>query len=114
MNDVAALVPMRHASERIPGKNYRDLAGKPLYAHILDTLHRVPEISIILVDTDSAIIRDGAATCSNKVVVIERPEHLRGGDVPMNEIIAHDLGFTTCLEILQTHSTNPFLSVDTI
>ena len=27
---IVALVPMRHTSERVPGKNYRILAGKPL------------------------------------------------------------------------------------
>ncbi|MCB0119320.1 MAG: acylneuraminate cytidylyltransferase family protein, partial [Anaerolineales bacterium] len=26
---LAALVPMRHHSQRVPGKNYRPLAGKP-------------------------------------------------------------------------------------
>ncbi len=35
---IVALVPMRHHSVRVPGKNYRPLAGKPLYQHILDTL----------------------------------------------------------------------------
>jgi CMP-N-acetylneuraminic acid synthetase len=35
---IVALVPMRHHSQRVPGKNYRMLAGKPLYQHILDTL----------------------------------------------------------------------------
>ena len=44
LNKIAALVPMRHSSERVPGKNYRELAGKPLYAHILDTLLAVEEV----------------------------------------------------------------------
>ena len=35
---VTALVPMRHYSERVPGKNYRLMAGRPLYAYILETL----------------------------------------------------------------------------
>ena len=41
---IVALVPMRHHSERVPGKNYRMLAGKPLFHHILDSLLLVPEI----------------------------------------------------------------------
>jgi CMP-N-acetylneuraminic acid synthetase len=44
---------MRHHSQRVPGKNYRPLAGKPLYRHILETLLAVPEIDEIVVDTDS-------------------------------------------------------------
>ena len=41
---IIALVPMRHQSMRVPGKNYRDLAGKPLY-HILNALLDVPELT---------------------------------------------------------------------
>ena len=41
---LVALVPMRHHSQRVPGKNYRLLAGKPLFYHILETLLDVPEI----------------------------------------------------------------------
>jgi len=32
---IAALIPMRHHSERVPGKNYRPFAGRPLYHHII-------------------------------------------------------------------------------
>jgi len=44
---------MRHHSQRVPGKNYRPLAGKPLFHHILETLLDVPEIDQVVVDTDS-------------------------------------------------------------
>jgi CMP-N-acetylneuraminic acid synthetase len=53
---IIALVPMRHHSERVPGKNYRLLAGKPLFHHILETLQACPEIHQIVVDTDSTEI----------------------------------------------------------
>ena len=49
MEKIAALVPMRHHSQRVKGKNYRDLAGKPLYQHILSTLGSCPEISEIVI-----------------------------------------------------------------
>ena len=35
---VVAIVPMRHKSERVPGKNYRPLGGRPLFHHIIATL----------------------------------------------------------------------------
>ena len=38
MTKIAALLPMRHNSERIPGKNYREFAGLPLYQHILNSM----------------------------------------------------------------------------
>ena len=56
---IVALVPMRHSSERVPGKNYREMAGKPLYFHILTTLQAVPEIAEVVVDTDSPEIMAG-------------------------------------------------------
>ncbi len=59
LEKIVALVPMRHSSERVPGKNYRDLAGKPLYAHIIDTLLAVPEMTEVVVDTDSPVIIAG-------------------------------------------------------
>jgi CMP-N-acetylneuraminic acid synthetase len=59
MSSIAALVPMRHHSQRVPGKNYRPLAGKPLYHYILETLLAVPEIGMIAVDTDSDIVMNG-------------------------------------------------------
>ena len=35
---ITALVPMRHQSVRVPMKNYRLLAGKPLFHHIIEAL----------------------------------------------------------------------------
>ena len=54
--DIVALVPMRHSSERVPGKNYRSFAGKPLYHCIIKSLLACPHIAEIVIDTDSPII----------------------------------------------------------
>jgi CMP-N-acetylneuraminic acid synthetase len=112
--EIAALVPMRHQSERVPGKNYRSIAGKPLYQHILTTLLAVPEITRVVVDTDSPIILDGVRTEFPQVTLLERPEHLRDGNIPMNEILLHDTAQVPADLYLQTHSTNPLLRADTI
>ncbi|HET6596961.1 MAG TPA: acylneuraminate cytidylyltransferase family protein [Anaerolineales bacterium] len=109
-----ALVPMRHHSQRVPGKNYRPLAGKPLFHHILETLSVVPEIDEILVDTDSDPVMDGVRHDFPRVKVISRPEHLRADDVPMNDILIHDTAQAPADFYLQTHSTNPLLKPETI
>lgn len=111
---IVALVPMRHHSERVPGKNYRSLAGKPLYHHILNTLKSVSELAGILVDTDSPVILAGLAEEFPGVKGVERPEHLRGDAVPMNEILIHDTGLVDSTYYLQTHSTNPLLRSQTL
>ncbi|KAA3642752.1 MAG: acylneuraminate cytidylyltransferase family protein [Chloroflexi bacterium] len=114
MTTIAALVPMRHSSERVPGKNYRPMAGKPLFHHIIATLQKVPEIGQIVVDTDSSTIMDGLQEHFPEVVRLERPAHLRDGEIPMNEVLLHDTAQVEADFYLQTHSTNPLLRAETI
>jgi CMP-N-acetylneuraminic acid synthetase len=111
---LAALVPMRHHSQRVPGKNYRPLAGKPLFHHILETLLAVPEIETVMVDTDSESVMDGVRRHFPTVKLIPRPEHLRADDVPMNEILLYDTAQVEADFYLQTHSTNPLLKAETV
>ena len=37
---ICAIVPIKHESTRVPGKNYRLMNGKPLYFYILETLQK--------------------------------------------------------------------------
>ena len=114
MSKLIALVPMRHHSQRVPGKNYRVLAGKPLFHHIIETLLAVPEIAEILVDTDSEPVMDSLRQYFPQVKIIDRPEHLRADDVPMNDILIHDTAQAQADFYLQTHSTNPLLKPETV
>ena len=111
---IVALVPMRHISVRVPGKNYRPIAGKPLYHHILETLLSCPEISQVVVDTDSPVILEGLAKDLPGVTALLRPEHLRADTIPTNEILMHDTAQVPADLYLQTHSTNPLLRAQTI
>ena len=56
---LTAIVPMRHTSERVVGKNYRPLGGRPLFHHIVSTLLSVPQIDEVAIDTDSPLIAEG-------------------------------------------------------
>jgi CMP-N-acetylneuraminic acid synthetase len=105
---------MRHHSQRVPGKNYRPLAGKPLYQHIIETLLAVPEINTIVVDTDSEPVMDGLRANFPQVKLIQRPEALRAPEIPMNEILAYDTAQVESDFYIQTHSTNPLLKAETI
>jgi CMP-N-acetylneuraminic acid synthetase len=105
---------MRHHSQRVPQKNYRLLDGKPLYQHILTTLLAVPELTRIVVDTDSPVIVAGITEFFPAVEVIERPEELRADDVSMNTILQYDISRAPSDFYLQTHSTNPLLRAETL
>ncbi len=105
---------MRHHSQRINGKNYRKIAGVPLFHYILAALGKCPEIDQIVVDTDSPVIIDEIKIKFKKVVILERPQHLRADAIPMNEILMYDTGQVEADFYLQTHSTNPLLKSSTI
>jgi CMP-N-acetylneuraminic acid synthetase len=114
MPSLVALVPMRHHSQRVPGKNYRLLAGKPLFHHIIETLLAVPEIDQTVVDTDSGPVMDGLRQHFPGVTIINRPENLRADDIPMNNILLYDTEQVQADFYLQTHSTNPLLRSETV
>jgi CMP-N-acetylneuraminic acid synthetase len=88
---IASIVPMRHFSRRVPGKNYRLLGDKPLYRYILDTLLAVPAVSEVVVDTDSDTIIHDLEQQLPEVRIVRRPEHLRSEMLVMNDILPHIL-----------------------
>ncbi|MEN6523785.1 MAG: acylneuraminate cytidylyltransferase family protein [Anaerolineaceae bacterium] len=111
---IVALVPMRHHSQRVPEKNFRLIAGKPLYAYIIETLLACPEITSIVVDTDSPVITKGLQRDYPSVHVLPRPERLLGDTISMNEVLLYDTEMVPADFYLQTHSTNPMLKPATV
>lgn len=114
MTSVVALVPMRHDSERVKGKNYRPLGGRPLYHHIVGSLLESGVVDCVVIDTDSAFIAEDAPKHFDRVRVLPRPAHLLGGHTAMNDILLHDVQQVEADLYLQTHSTNPLLRPETI
>lgn len=111
---IVALIPMRHHSERVPGKNYRPFAGRPLYHHIVSSLLRCEMVEELVIDTDSPVIAEDAAEHFPRVRVLERPQHLRADTVPMNDVLLYDVTQVEADYYVQTHSTNPLLRPETI
>lgn len=111
---IVALLPMRHRSERVPGKNYRKFGGVPLYHHIVKTLIDCKHIDRIIIDTDSPAIIEDTVMCFPKVDLFVRPEHLRDGKVSMNAVLSNTITKLEADFYFQTHSTNPLLTSDTI
>jgi len=64
---------MKAHSERVPGKNFKNLAGKPLYKWMLDTLLEVKEIDKIIINTDARkILEESVLKKSDKIVIRDR------------------------------------------
>ena len=114
MSTVAALVPVKAHSERLEGKNNLLFAGKPLYHVILETLSSTPFVSSIIVDTDSLAVAEEAADLFPKVEIVIRPQHLIGGHITSNDIIAHDIRQSDEEHFIQMFCSSPLVSVKTL
>ena len=81
---------------------------------MLDALAECPEIDRVVIDTDSPTIKEDCAERYPDVVVLDRPQHLLSGMTPMNEVLLHDVTQVESEFYLQTHSTNPLLTSQTL
>ena len=112
---IVALLPMKANSERVKGKNFRPLAGKPLFRWILDSMLSLEEIAQVVINTDArAILAENGLTDSERVLIRDRKPEICGDFVSMNLILADDIASVPADIYLMTHTTNPLLSPETI
>ncbi|ENF8750349.1 acylneuraminate cytidylyltransferase family protein [Vibrio fluvialis] len=112
---VVALLPMKANSERVKGKNFRNLAGKPLFQWILDSLLEVKDVDLVVINTDAKhILLENGLQESERVLIRERKDELCGDFVSMNLILADDISNIPADVYIMTHTTNPLISSKTI
>ena len=115
MYEVVALMPMRHNSSRVPGKNYRNFGDeRPLFAHMASKLLNCRQICKVVIDTDSPTIIEFCNQHFPEIIIVNRPEELKDEHCPMNDILLHDVNQIPSKFYIQTHSTNPLLKEETI
>lgn len=114
MSKIIAMVSMKGHSSRVPNKNIRDLAGRPLFYWIIKSLTETPEIDEVIVETDSDNIENKVKSFFNNITLLSRPKELVGDDTPMNDLIAFNMQNCPADIYIQTHSTNPMLKSETI
>lgn len=112
---IVALLPMKANSSRVPGKNFKDFCGKPLFRWILDSLLAVEEIDQIVINTDAReILAENGLVDSDRVKVRDRNPEICGDDVSMNIVLGDDVANIDADIYLMTHTTNPLLSSATM
>lgn len=113
-----ALLPMKAHSARVKQKNFRTIAGKPLYRWILEALLAVDEIDSIVINTDAreTLVASGLTQelSGGRIVIRDRRPDLCGDFVSMNLVLADDIQNTTADHYFMTHTTNPLLAPKTI
>ena len=106
---------MKANSQRVKGKNFRVLHGKPLFRWILDSLLEVEAIDQVVINTDARhILAENGLTEGGRVAIRDRKPELCGDTVSMNRILADDIAAIEAGTYLMTHTTNPMLSSGTI
>lgn len=112
---LVALLPMKANSQRVPGKNFRSFAGQPLYKWVLQTLLKIEAIEKIVINTDAQhILEQSGIPKSDRILIRNREESLRGNTVSMNRIIENDISAIPSETYLMTHTTNPLLGTQTV
>jgi CMP-N,N'-diacetyllegionaminic acid synthase len=113
-----ALIPARHGSKRVPGKNVRVLAGHPILAYTIAPAIESGLFESVIVSTDSDEIAAIARHYGAEVPFL-RPAELAGDTSPDIAWLEHALtelgrsGRTwDCFSLLRP--TSPFRSADTI
>lgn len=115
MRNIVALMPMKGISERVPNKNMKLFNGKPLYHYVLNSLLKSKYINLIVINTDSEILKsDIIKNFKKNVLVTDRHQNLIGNYISMNDVLKQDIENIDADIYIQTHSTNPLLKIETI
>lgn len=110
-----ALLPMKGHSERVPGKNFKPLAGKPLFRWILDELLATELIETVVINTDARkSLADHGLVDGARVLIRDRRPEICGDFVSMNRVLADDVEAVPADVYIMTHTTNPLLRAGTI
>lgn len=116
--DILAIIPARRNSKGIPGKNIKNLCGKPLIAYTIETALASVEIDRVVVSTDSSQIADISRHFGAEAPFL-RPESIAGDTSPLQHVVEHTLselattGYVPSAIVLM-YPTQPFRRVETV
>ena len=110
---IVAFVPAKGTSSRVTNKNIRELAGKPLFLHVLDTLLSSQTIDKVYLDTESDDVAEFAK--NRKCYRINRPQELANNSTDGNKLLLFEASQVPDADIyVQALPTAPFLTKETI
>ncbi len=114
-NSVLVVIPAKARSTRIPGKNLKDLCGKPMMAYIIETAKSARGVDRVVVTTESEEIKRVAVKYGAEVPFL-RPQELTSDTATSQEVLVHALDELKAQEgyepeyVLLLYPTSPLLS----
>ena len=107
---ISIFIPIKKESQRVPGKNYRDFGGSPLWEHTIKKLSNFN----VYVDTDDPDLIEKLNSYPNVVPYLRSPA-LLGHKVSVCDLIKHWVyRFNPSGFLFQIHVTSPFLKNETL
>lgn len=83
-----AIIPARGGSKRLPGKNIKNLAGKPMIAWTIEAAIESQVFDHVFVSTDDEKIAEVARNAGAQVPFL-RPEKLASDEATTNDVVTH-------------------------
>jgi len=93
-NNTLAIIPARGGSKRVPRKNIKQVAGKPLIAHTITHAKKATSVDRAIVSTDDEEIADIAAQYGGDVPFM-RPAELATDTAGTAGVITHAVEWAT-------------------
>lgn len=107
---ISIFIPIKRDSQRVPGKNYRDFGGMPLWEHTIRKLSNFD----VYVDTDDPALITELRKYPNVVAYLRAPA-LLGHQVSVCNLIKHWVyRFAPDGFLFQVHVTSPFMKPETL
>lgn len=110
---IACFIPIKSSSDRVKGKNFRELNGKKLYEYIILNCIESNVFDEIFVDTDSEEVANFAHEKGLKT--LDRKEELASNSANGNDLLNHHYTLYPDFDIyFQAFATAPFLQSKSI
>ena len=108
---IVCIVPIKKKSKRVRGKNFKMVAGKPLYSYLLEKL-KFCNFDEIYIDSDSDLIKNYAK--KNSFNFIMRKSKLAKDNANGNDLLNFHRSIIDADLYFQLFVTAPLLSIKTI
>ena len=92
LTDTLFVIPARGGSKGLPGKNIKELCGKPLIAYSIDVARVFVDDKHICVSTDSEQIKQVVESYGLNVPFL-RPDYLATDTATTNDVLVHAVNF---------------------
>ena len=118
LTDTLFVIPARGGSKGLPGKNIKDLCGKPLIAYSIDVARAFADDEHICVSTDSEEIKRVVEDYGLTVPFI-RPAYLATDTASSNDVLIHAVNYFEMLgreykRLVLLQPTSPLRSIEDV